>query len=76
MDAKIRHIQSVIEESYPPVTTGQTSRANDVLEEWKVKKDRWLKLQSDDVQKFNEALDQSDIPFITTKIPERKETKP
>lgn len=76
LDAKIRHIQSVIEESYPPVTMGQTTRANDLMDEWKVKKDRWLRLQADDVHQFNEALDQADIPFISTKIPDQKEAKP
>ena len=73
LDAKIRHIQSIIEESYPPVTTGQTTRAMEVLDDWKMKKDKWLYIQANDVQQFNEAIDQSEIPFITTKIPDKKE---
>lgn len=73
LDAKIRHIQSIIEESYPPVTTGQTTRAMEVLDDWKMKKDKWLYIQANDVQQFNKAIDQSDIPFITTKIPDKKE---
>ncbi|MBK8502981.1 MAG: hypothetical protein IPL46_12650 [Saprospiraceae bacterium] len=76
LDAKIRHIQSLIEESYPPVTTGQTTRATDVMEEWKIKKDIWLRLQSIDIHQFNLSIDQSDIPFISTKIPDKKEGKP
>jgi hypothetical protein len=76
LDAKIRHIQSLIEESYPPVTTGQTTRATDVMEEWKMKKDTWLRLQSIDIHQFNLSIDQSDIPFISTKIPDKKEGKP
>lgn len=72
LDAKIRHIQSLIDESYPPVTSGQTTRATEVLDDWKMKKDQWLDIQAKDVEQFNEAIDRSDLPFITTKIPEKK----
>jgi photosystem II stability/assembly factor-like uncharacterized protein len=76
LDAKIRHIQSVIEESYPPVTNGQILRAADVMEEWKMRKENWLKIQAEDINEFNTDIKQTDIPFISTKIPEKKETKP
>ena len=76
LDAKIRHIQSVIENSYPPVTNGQTMRATDVMEEWKMKKESWLKIQAEDINGFNVEIKRTDIPFISTKIPEKKETKP
>ncbi|MCB0421924.1 MAG: hypothetical protein KDD61_13075, partial [Bdellovibrionales bacterium] len=72
LDAKIRHIQSLIDESYPPVTSGQTTRATGILDDWKMKKDQWLDIQAKDVEQFNEAIDRSDLPFITTKIPEKK----
>jgi hypothetical protein len=76
LDAKIRHIQSVIEESYPPVTNGQTMRATDVMEEWRMKKETWLKIQAEEINGFNAEIKKTDIPFISTKIPEKKETKP
>ena len=76
LDAKIRYIQSIIESSYPPVTTGQTTRASELTKEWKMKKEHWLKLQSEGIHQFNEEIKKVDIPFISTKIPQEKESKP
>ena len=73
LDAKIRHIQSLIDESYPPVTTGQTTRATEVLDDWKMQKDKWLDIQATELMHFNQAIDKANIPFISTKIPDKKE---
>ncbi|NND32593.1 MAG: glycosyl hydrolase [Saprospiraceae bacterium] len=76
LDAKIRHIQSILEQSYPPVTNGQTRRAGDVMEEWKTKKEKWLSIQSNEIKSFNLEVEHAEIPFISTKIPKKQETKP
>ena len=72
LDAKIRHIQSIIEESYPPVTTGQTTRASEVMDEWHAKKNEWRRLKAEDILDFNTAMDAAKIPFIETEVPEKK----
>ncbi len=72
LDAKLRHIQSIIEGSYPPVTMGQINRARDVLAEWKIQKEKWLKLQEEDIQLFNTAIEEAEVPFISTKIPDKE----
>ncbi len=72
LDAKLRHIQGIIEGSYPPVTSGQTSRAADVLSEWQERKGQWMDLLEGDVADYNEAIKQSDIPFIGTRLRDDK----
>ncbi len=76
LDAKIRHIQSIIENSYPPVTQGQTIRADEVLGIWQRKKTVWVRLQGEELKEYNARIAKSGIPFIGTKLPQEKKTKP
>ncbi len=70
LDAKIRHIQGVIENSYPPVTEGQRTRAEDVLSDWEDKERQWNSMLQIDIQAFNDIVKESQVPFISTSLPD------
>ena len=42
LDAKLRNLQQTIDESYPPVTQGQKSRAKDLLAIWEQHRQAWM----------------------------------
>ena len=76
LDAKIRHIQSIIENSYPPITVGQETRAAEVISSWQEKKSLWIEMQGNEIMDFNEKITEKGIPFIGTSLPDKKVTKP
>ncbi|MBX2817839.1 MAG: glycosyl hydrolase [Saprospiraceae bacterium] len=76
LDAKIRHIQGLIQQSYPPVTMGQKMRSDDVLGEWAEHKTHWNKILGTVIKAYNAEIQGKSIPFINTELPGKKPIKP
>jgi len=72
LDAKIKHIQGLIQQSYPPVTMGQKMRSDDVLGEWAEYKTTWTRLLGTVIKSYNEEIGNRNIPFISTELPGKK----
>ena len=51
-------------------------RANEVLSLWQKKKNTWVRLQGEDIKEYNLQVAKSGIPYIGTKLPEKKKAKP
>jgi hypothetical protein len=73
LDAKLKHIMELVDESVPPVTQGQKSRAMDLIKEWVDIKQSVNKIIGEDVKSLNELIEKNKVPFIST---ERKTDKP
>ena len=67
MDGKLRHIQNIIAQSYPPVTSGQKNRVQDLMEEWSMAQKTWQTIQVEHVQPFNKTILEKAIPIIELK---------
>ena len=67
LDGELRHIQNIISGSYPPITSGQKARVNDLMEDWNSAQKEWERIQSDLVQPFNQAVLDKSIPLIEIK---------
>lgn len=66
LDAKLKHIMDLIDESLPPVTQGQKTRARELIHEWITLKQAVTKLTGEDLKALNELIRKSSIPFIST----------
>ncbi|MFK7923397.1 MAG: WD40/YVTN/BNR-like repeat-containing protein, partial [Bacteroidia bacterium] len=64
IDAKIGHILGTIDGSLPPLTSGQQTRAQDVLDEWTAKEKVIDALLEDKVSAFDQSVRAADIPYI------------
>lgn len=67
LDAKLLHIQSSIDGSVPPLTTGQKQRAADMLTEWKEKKEIIDKILGERLDEYNEMIKKAEVPFVGRK---------
>ena len=76
LDAKIRHIQNLIDNSPPPVTEGQVERVAVILAEWEALREAWQQLRDSKINALNEEIRRLAIPFISTSEPGKKTIKP
>ncbi|HNR07007.1 MAG TPA: glycosyl hydrolase [Saprospiraceae bacterium] len=66
LDAKLKHIMDVVDESLPPVTQGQKTRARELINEWISLKQAVSNLTGEELKQLNELIRKSPIPFIST----------
>ncbi len=66
LDAKLKHVMELVDESVPPVTQGQKSRAMDLIKEWVDLKQSVNKIVQEDVKSLNELIEKNKVPFIST----------
>ncbi len=76
LDAKIKHIQNLIDNSPPPVTEGQVERVAVILAEWEALRKAWQQLRDSKINALNEEIRRLAIPFISTSEPGKKTIKP
>ncbi len=76
LDAKIKHIQNLTDNSPPPVTEGQVERVAVILAEWEALREAWQQLRDSKINALNEEIRRLAIPFISTSEPGKKTIKP
>ena len=70
VDGQLMHIQSIVDGSYPPITQGQKDRADDVLTNWREKRDFAREFVAKEVAEYNRMIQERAIPFISPVSPD------
>ena len=75
LDAKLMHIQGIIDSSYPPLTAGQKTRARDLLSEVNGHEKEVRKYLRSAVSQYNTSIAEQKIDFISPVSPESQKRK-
>lgn len=71
LNAKLKHIQGIVEEAIPPVTEGQKKRVAEMVQAWEKKRGMIQSLMEKDLPELNQQIQALEVPFISSDISER-----
>ena len=71
LNAKLKHIQGILEEAIPPVTEGQKKRVAEMVQAWEEKRGMIQKVMEQELPALNQKIQSLEVPFISSDIPER-----
>ena len=71
LNAKLMHIQGILENAIPPITSGQKKRAEDLVKEWETAVQRIQQVMESDLPQLNQKIKALEVPFISVDTPEK-----
>ena len=71
LNAKMMHIQGIVENAIPPLTEGQKRRIENLMKEWESTQGRIQKVVEQDLPALNQQIKSLEVPFISGDIPEK-----